>query len=157
MYKLQVFDMHAILFYGIFTSFKYNAIELSAMHKTDAGERRKTLQKDAMKLEKEVKALARVSQMSPAAKIRQDEADRLKGEAEALKSAARLEDLHVWQMKKTKTTKKGSRKYTYWMATWREGGKTRNVHLGSCARMDKGAALQKARKLKAEALGNISH
>jgi hypothetical protein len=55
-------------------------------------------------------------------------------------------------MKKIKTTKKGSKKYTYWMATWRESGKTRNVHLGSCAKMDAEAALQKARKLKAEAL-----
>jgi acyl-CoA reductase-like NAD-dependent aldehyde dehydrogenase len=122
------------------------------VHKTDAGERRKALQKEAQKLEKEVKALAKVQQMSPAAKIRQDEADRLKADAEALKGAARLEDLHVWQMEKTKTTKKGSRKYTYWIATWREGGKTRNVHLGSCAKMDEEAALQKAKAMKAEAL-----
>lgn len=123
------------------------------MHKTDAGERRKTLGKDALKLEKEVKALAKVSQMSPAARIRQDEVDRLKAEAEDLKGAARLEDLHVWQMEKTKATKKGSRKYAYWMATWREGNKTRNVHLGSCAKMDEDAAFQKARKMKAKALG----
>jgi len=39
------------------------------------------------------------------------------------------------------------------MATWREGGKTRNVHLRSCAKMDAEAARQKARKMKAEALG----
>ncbi len=122
------------------------------MHKTDAGERRKTLQKEAQKLEKEVKALARVSQMNPAAKIRQEEADRLKTEAAALKGTARLEDLHVWVMEKTKTTKKGSRKYAYWMATWREGAKTRNVHLGSCRKRDMEAALQKARKLKAATL-----
>jgi hypothetical protein len=63
--------------------------------------------------------------MSPAAKIRQDKADRLKADAEALKPMTRLEDLHVWQMEKTKATKKGSRKYTYWMATWREGSKMR--------------------------------
>ena len=119
------------------------------MHKTEVGERRKTLKRSAAELEKEIKALARVKQMSPAAKIRQDEADRLKAEAEALKSMARLEDLHVWQMEKTKATKK----YAYWMATWREGTKTRNVHLGSCAKMDEEAALQKGRKMKAEALG----
>ena len=53
---------------------------------------------------------------------------------------------------KTKDTKKGSRKYTYWMATWREDGKIRNVHIGSCEKMDKETARQKARKLKAEAL-----
>jgi len=122
------------------------------MHKTEAGERRKTLTRSALELEKEINALARVKQMSPAAKIRQDEADRLKAEAEALKPMARLEDLHVWMMEKTKTTKKGPRTYAYWMATWREGTKTRNVHLGSCAKMDIEAALKKARKMKAKAL-----
>jgi hypothetical protein len=39
------------------------------------------------------------------------------------------------------------------MASWREGGKTRNVHLGSCKKMDASEALQKARAMKAEALG----
>jgi hypothetical protein len=39
------------------------------------------------------------------------------------------------------------------MASWREGGKVRNVHLGSCKKVDHETALQKARKLKAEALG----
>lgn len=59
--------------------------------------------------------------MGPAARIRQDEADKLKAEAEALKGVARLEDLQVWVMEKEKATKKGSRKYTYWMASWRGG------------------------------------
>jgi hypothetical protein len=40
-----------------------------------------------------------------------------------------------------KESKKGSKTYTYWMASWREGDKTRNVHLGS------------TRKMKAEVLG----
>jgi len=39
------------------------------------------------------------------------------------------------------------------MASWREGGKVRNVHLGSCKKVDHEAALQKARKMKAGALG----
>ena len=39
------------------------------------------------------------------------------------------------------------------MASWREGGKTRNVHLGSARKMDAEAAMQKAREMKAEALG----
>jgi hypothetical protein len=38
-------------------------------------------------------------------------------------------------------------------APWREGGKTRNVHLGSSRKMDAEAARQKARERKAEALG----
>ena len=44
-----------------------------------------------------------------------------------------------------KQTRKGSRTCTYWMASWRDSDKTRNVHLGS--------ARQKAGKMKAEALG----
>ena len=79
-------------------------------------------------------------------------ADELKAESGALVGAARLEDLNLWQMEKEKTTKKGTKTYGYWMASWREGGKVRNVHLGSCRKVDNETALQKARKMKAEAL-----
>jgi regulator of replication initiation timing len=123
------------------------------MHKTDAGERRKSLKLEAMKLEKEGKALASVKQMEPVAKARQDEADRLKAEAEALKDKVRFEDLHVWEMEKEKRTKAGSKTYTYWMASWREGNKVRNVHLGSSRKIDAEAARQKAQKMKAKSLG----
>jgi len=40
-------------------------------------------------------------------------ADELKVVAEDLKGAARLEDLTLWQMEKTKSTKKGSQSYFY--------------------------------------------
>jgi len=123
------------------------------MHKTEAGERRKSLKRMALELEKEVKALQNIQQMRPAARTRQDEADRLKAEAEALKDKARLEDLHVWEMEKEKRSKKGSKTYTYWMASWREGNKVRNVHLGSSRKLDAEAARRKAQKMKAEALG----
>ena len=124
------------------------------MHSTDAGKRAKDLKQEAMKLEKEVKTLGKVGLMGPAARTRQDEANRLKAEAEALKDKARLEDLHLWQMKKTKRTgKKDTRTYTYWMASWREGDAVRNVHLGSSRKIDAEAARQKAQKMKAEALG----
>ena len=79
-------------------------------------------------------------------------ADRLKAEAEALKGAVSLEDLTVWLMEMAKTTKKGKTIYGYWMASWREGDRVRNVHLGSCAKMDQEVAIQKARVMKAEAL-----
>ena len=78
---------------------------------------------------------------------------KLKAEAEALKGAARLEDINLWQMAKSKTTKKGDQTYLYWMASWREAGKVRHVHLGSCRKVDREIALQKARKMKAGALG----
>jgi hypothetical protein len=38
------------------------------------------------------------------------------------------------------------------MATWRESGKPRNIYIGSCAKMDAETALQKAKKMKSEAL-----
>jgi len=120
---------------------------------TNVGEKRKALRREALELEKEARILKKISQMSSDARIRQDEADKLNAEAEALKRDARVEDLHLWQMEKIKTSKKGSRKYAYWMAAWREGGRTRNAHLGSIKKMDAQAALQKARKMKAEALG----
>jgi len=64
------------------------------------------------------------------------QADSLQAEVEALKGAARLEDLHIWQMEKVKTTKKGKTTYGYWMASWREDDRVRNVHIGSCAKLD---------------------
>jgi hypothetical protein len=59
----------------------------------------------------------------------------------------------VWEMEKVKESKMGSKTYTYRMASWREGDKTRNVHLESTRKMDAEAAGQKAMKMKAEALG----
>ncbi len=55
----------------------------------------------------------------------QGEADLALAEAQALKLQARLEDLTMWEMEKVKQSRKGSKTYTYWMASWREGGKTR--------------------------------
>jgi len=125
------------------------------MHRTPSGDRRQSLQKEARELARDARALHKTAR-APAARR---EAERLQGEAEkalaeaqALKLQARLEDLTVWQMEKVKQSRKGSRTYTYWMASWREGGKTRNVHLGSSRKMDAEAARQKARERKAEAL-----
>jgi hypothetical protein len=107
-------------------------------------------------LARDDKALQKAAR-APAAR---QEAQRLQGEANAslaeagaLKLQARLEDLNVWQMEKVKQSRKGSSTYTYWMASWREGGKTRNVHLGSSRKMDAEAARRKAREWKAEAIG----
>ena len=127
------------------------------MHTTTAREKIKALRKEAQALSREAKAARKAAKTLPEASQKANElesqADKLKAEAEALKQAARLEDLHIWQMGKVKTTTKGNLSYSYWMATWREGGKMRNIHLGSCAKMDAEAALQKAKAMKAEALG----
>ena len=126
------------------------------MHKTAAGEKRKALKTEALGLERDARATMQAADILPDARREarrmEGRADELKAEAEALKGAARLEDLTLWQMEKAKTTKKRSKTYLYWMASWREGDKVRNVHLGSCRKVDYETALQKARRLKAEAL-----
>lgn len=125
------------------------------MHRTAAGDRRQALQKEAQELARDAKALQKAARVPATHR----EAERLQGEAnaalvkaEAFKLQARLEDLTVWEMEKVKQSRKGSKTYSYWMASWREGGKTRNVHLGSCKKMDAEEARRKARKMKAEAL-----
>jgi hypothetical protein len=126
------------------------------MHKTEAGEKAKALQKEALELARSAKATRRAANALPdgeeKARELEGQADKLKAEVEALKREAKLEALTVWVMGKIKATKKGSRTYTYWMATWREGRKVRNVYLGSCGKMDEETARLKARELKAAAL-----
>lgn len=127
------------------------------MHRTEAGDHRKVLKRTAQELARDARALQKAAKHLPAARQEaqglQGEADAALAEAQDLKLQARLEDLTVWQMEKVKQSRKGSKTYSYWMASWREGGKTRNVHLGSCKKMDAEAARQKARTMKAEALG----
>jgi predicted acyl esterase len=126
------------------------------MHRTPSGDRRQALQRTARELAKDARILQKVAR-APAARREaerlQGEADAALAEAEALKLQARLEDLNVWQMEKVKQSRKGSKTYIYWMASWREGDRTRNVHLGSARKMDGEAARRKAREMKAEALG----
>jgi len=125
------------------------------MHKTAAGEQLKALKKQAQTLSKNAQAVLKAQ--TPAARKEaqrlQKKADQILADAKDLKQQARLEDLHVWEMEKVKNSEKLSKKYTYWMASWREGTEVRNVHLGGCRKLSKAEAIQKARKLKAEALG----
>ncbi len=128
------------------------------MHRTPSRDRRQALQKTARELARDARALQKAAR-APAARREaqrlQGEAEKALAEAQALKLQARLEDLNVWQMEKVKQSRKGSKTYSYWMASWREGGKTRNVHLGSSRKMDAEAARQRARERKAEALGML--
>jgi predicted ribosome quality control (RQC) complex YloA/Tae2 family protein len=143
--------------------FNYNVLELTTMHKTTTGNKIKALRSTAREKARDARIAERAANVLPNARETaqelQEEADKLMVEAEALERAARLEDLNVWIMEKAKTTKKGDRTYRYWMANWREGGSlfqrgvVRNVHLGSCDKMDEETALLKARTMKAKALG----
>jgi hypothetical protein len=127
------------------------------MHKTTASERMKAMKTEARELERNASIAMKAAEILPGAREEarrlESQAEELKAEAAALEGAARLEDLTLWQMEKAKTTKKGTQSYLYWMASWREGGKVRHVHLGSCRKVDRETALQKARKVKREALG----
>jgi len=127
------------------------------MHKTTTSERMKALKAEARELERNASIAMKAVEILPGAREEarrlESQAEELKAEAAALEGAARLEDLHLWQMEKSKTTKKGSKTYLYWIASWREGSKVRNVYLGSCKKVDHETALQKARKMKREALG----
>jgi len=127
------------------------------MHKNDSGERAKALKAEAKKLARRAKAQKEAAATMRAAKVTvmnlQSMAAKRLTQAQALRLEARLEDLHVWEQKKVKNTKKGAKAYTYFMATWREGGKLRNVYLGSSHKMSRAEAQEKARALKREALG----
>jgi hypothetical protein len=125
------------------------------MHKTPTGERRKSLIRDAKELAKDARSWRRLSRAPSArqeAQRLQEEASSALAQAEALKLQSRLEDQTIWEMEKVKQTRKGPKTYTYWMTSWREGNKTRNVHLGSARKIDAEEALQKAKKMKAEAI-----
>lgn len=119
----------------------------------------KTLKKQAQALARDAQAIrkAQTSAARKEAKRLQNKADLTLAGTKELKQQARLEDLHVWEMKKEKRTKKGSETYFYWMASWREGQNVRNVYLGSCKKLSRADAVEKARKLKAKSLGLVDH
>jgi hypothetical protein len=77
----------------------------------------------------------------------------LREEAGELAVAARLEDISVRQSPLIKRNKKGDEKTYYrWLASWGSGKETKTVYLGSINKMSQSEALQKACRLKAEAL-----
>ena len=127
------------------------------MHRTAAGERAKALKKEAQDLARRAKAQKEAAATMRAARVTvmnlQSMAAKRHSQAQTQKLEARLEDLQVWEQKKVKETKAGPKTYTYYMASWREGGKLKNVYLGSSQRISREDAQEKARALKREALG----
>ncbi|MDI9398387.1 MAG: hypothetical protein QM433_02355 [Euryarchaeota archaeon] len=123
------------------------------MHTTATGEKIKAMKAEAARAEMEAATLAKVRGLEAGAVEREEEARRLRSEAEDLRPKARLEDLRVYTVEKVKATAKGEeRTYKYWYASWWEGDRARNVYLGSAAKLSREAAMVKARKMKAEAL-----
>lgn len=97
----------------------YDDIELKGMHDVPARRKAREMKMEARKFEREAELLSKVEKMEPAVNLRLQTAAMYRMKAEALEFEARLEDLHLWVMKK----RKGRKKYTYWMATWRENGR----------------------------------
>jgi uncharacterized protein YigA (DUF484 family) len=127
------------------------------MHRTAAGERAKALKKEAQDLARRAKAQKEAAATIRAARVTvmnlQSMAAKRLSQAQAQKLEARLEDLQVWEQRKVKESKAGPKAYTYYLASWREGGKLRNVYLGSSHKMSREEAQEKAKALKREALG----
>ena len=127
------------------------------MHKTEAGENVKALKKEAQELARRAKTQKEAAATMRAARVTvtnlQALAAKRLSQAQALKLEARLEDLQIWEQKKVKDTKKGAKTYTYFMASWREGKRIRNVYLGSSQKMSLEQAQEKAKAIKKEALG----
>lgn len=116
----------------------------------------KELREDAVRWDADARILERVEGLDPAARVRREEAARLRGQADRLRPEWRLENLGVYKVRKRKATRRGTRTYTYWHVSWREGDRIVSKYLGSTRRLSKEEALKKARQMKARALGVAS-
>ncbi|MFZ2471816.1 MAG: hypothetical protein WAW52_07735 [Methanothrix sp.] len=123
------------------------------VHDTAARREARGLKKRARELARESRALEGIDGAALLAGEREAEAARLREQARELQDKARLEDITVRQEPLVKQTNTGERTYYRWVASWREDGRCRHVYLGSCKKMSQAEALQKARMMKAEALG----
>jgi len=124
------------------------------MHKTPSGELRKSLRASANEMKRELVHQLKSMPVGCGSgnmtdvDIVLEKMKLIDAEIRKLDPKMRLEDLNIWEMRKTQNGKT----FAYWMATWRENGRVRNVHLGSCRKMDAHEALEKARLIKAESL-----
>jgi len=124
------------------------------VHDVAARREARGVKKRARELAGEARALEGIHGATTLAGEKEAESARLQREADALQDEARLQDLTVREEALVKTNKKGEkREYPRWVASWREDGRYRKAYLGSCKKMSRAEALQKARRMKAEALG----
>ena len=124
------------------------------VHDTPARQRARELKEEAHSLIKEARVLEGLDGLKAESTARQDRAKELTEEAKELQNRARLEDLSVRQVDYWKDTKrKGRQNYPRWVCSWQEGDKIITKYLGSSRKLSKDGALQKAKAMKAEALG----
>lgn len=123
------------------------------VHTTAARKEAKGLKEKAKELARESRALEGIESAASLAGEKEAEAARLREQARELQEKARLEDLRVIEEPLVKVTKKGKRTYYRWVAAWRLDGRYKKVYVGSCRKMSQADALEKAKRMKAEALG----
>ena len=123
------------------------------VHTTAARKEAKGLKEKAKELARESRALEGIESAASLAGEKESEAARLREQARELQEKARLEDITVIEEPLVKVTKKGKRTYYRWVAAWRVEGMYKKVYVGSCKTMSQADALEKAKGMKAEALG----
>lgn len=123
------------------------------VHDTPSRQQAREIRDKAKALQRDANTLADIEGFESESEARQKKAMEKTEEAEKLAELARIEDVHLYEDENIVKTKKGPKSYPRWRASWREGGKIRNVSLGSVKKHSREEATEKARKLKAEALG----
>jgi hypothetical protein len=122
------------------------------VHDTPSRIAARKLIQDASRLTKEAKILRDVRGMEAEAVARELQAAKLREEVQKLLERARLEDVSIRQVDYWKDTKKGSQNYPRWVCSWQEGDKIVTKYLGSCKKIGRAEALDRAKRVKAEAL-----
>ena len=122
---------------------------MKSIHRTTSGRKAKDLREEARTWkDKARKIRAAAPELEPAAREREKEAERLEGEALKALEEARLEAVTVYLGDVVKTTAKVEKKYRYYFASWKVGGKVKNVYIGSPRKMTLEEATAKAQELK---------
>jgi len=127
---------------------------MKSIHRTTSGRKAKELREEARDRRREARNIrAATPELDPAAREREREAERLEGEALDALEEARLEAVTVYLGGVKKTTAKGEKRYRYYFASWKVGGKVKNVYIGSPRKMSLEEATAKARELKRRDIG----
>ena len=119
------------------------------IHRTASGRKSKELREEARTWKGEARKIrASAPELEPAARLREEEARRLEGEALVALERAKLEAVTGDRCGVKKTTAKGTKTYRYYFASWRVGDKVVNKYIGSPRKMTIVEATAKARELK---------
>ena len=123
-------------------------------HDTPARQEARRLRAEASARAKEARILGRIEGGDDLALTKSEEAEKLLAEAHKLDDTARLEDTSVSRESYSRTNRSGERKVYYrWVGAWRKNGHIHRVYIGSCNRLTKEQAIERAKEKKAKALG----